>query len=271
MGTRGQVEQRAAAARRRAPHAPARRLHELALGDDLGEAKVGDLDARVVVLVAQQDVFGLEVAVRDALLVRVRHGLGQLADDAARLALRVLLLLDDAVKQLAAGDELDHEHVLIRLVEELVQLDKRVVVRQPLHALDLHAQRRLVFGRQLGLFHQLHGCGRKGEEEKEVAHGGARETEFACSRERAARALLAQQGGAPAAALARARAPARRTHRRCAGAGGPWAAFRWRGRRRRTGPSPASRGTPRPWQRAASSPCCSTSRPWPAARVGRRR
>ena len=65
-----------------------------------GEAEVRDDNVRVVALVAQQQVLGLEVAVRNLTLRQEVERLEQRAHDAARVGLRVDGLLDDAVEQL---------------------------------------------------------------------------------------------------------------------------------------------------------------------------
>jgi hypothetical protein len=60
--------------RRNVAGRPARRAHHLVgAGEDLGEAHVRKLDGGVVVLALEEDVLGLEVAVDDALGVRVGH------------------------------------------------------------------------------------------------------------------------------------------------------------------------------------------------------
>ena len=50
--------------------------HEAAVGEDVGKAKVGDLDATVV---RQQQVLQLQVAMHDALVVAVVQGREHLA------------------------------------------------------------------------------------------------------------------------------------------------------------------------------------------------
>jgi hypothetical protein len=93
---------------------PARRAHHLVRpGQDLGEAHVGQLDGRVVLLALEQHVLGLEVAVDDALAVGVGDGRRHQPHHLPRLALAVAGLLADAVEELAAGDELDDDEEVV--------------------------------------------------------------------------------------------------------------------------------------------------------------
>ena len=95
------------------------------------EAKVGDLDVGVVLLVLQQNVLGLQVAVHDAAVVAVGDGVEQRAHDGLRLALRVAGLADDGVEELAAGAELlHHVEVVVVLVEALDADDVGVLAKQ---------------------------------------------------------------------------------------------------------------------------------------------
>jgi hypothetical protein len=79
------------------------RLGELLPGlEEGGEAKVGAEDRRVLGLGLEEEVLGLEVAVHHAHVVAVRDDADDRADEPGRVLLRVVLLLDDRVEELAA-------------------------------------------------------------------------------------------------------------------------------------------------------------------------
>lgn len=87
-----------------------------------GEPKVGGLEGRVLRLVRQQEVLGLEVPVHDPQLVALLDDPHDDSCQAGRSALAVVPLSDDAVKQLPPGAHLhDQVHVLQVLVSALLE------------------------------------------------------------------------------------------------------------------------------------------------------
>ena len=87
--------------------------------------KVGNLNLAVD---ANEDVFGLDVAVHDALLVDVRDGEAELSEHHAGLVLGETALLRKVVEELPAGAELGDEPNVVLGRDDLVQLrDVRVV------------------------------------------------------------------------------------------------------------------------------------------------
>ena len=117
----------------RATASPARCRHQcVGTLDDLGEPEVGQLDARIVVVRLEQDVLGLEVAVNNALGVHVRDRRRQLSNDLARLTLAIPLLLTDAIEELAARDQLQHDEKVLLLREEVVHAHEVGVILQQL-------------------------------------------------------------------------------------------------------------------------------------------
>ena len=105
----------------------------------LGQAEVADLGMSVAV---QQDVAGLEIAVDDAVLVGVGHGLGHLPDQLAGLPRRQRTMLDP-IRQAAPFDVAHREVVLALVLPDLEDgHDARVVelgsrLGLPAEALDL--------------------------------------------------------------------------------------------------------------------------------------
>ena len=79
------------------------------LADRLGDAEVDDLGHRAAILIADQDVGGLEIAVQDPLLMRVLHGPDDLQEepqpgrDRHRLSVRER-------RDRQARDQLHHEY-----------------------------------------------------------------------------------------------------------------------------------------------------------------
>jgi hypothetical protein len=113
-------------------------LEQAALLPLAHETEVAELDAALAV---EQDVFELEVAVDDALVVHVTDSQAELAKDAPALDLGQAALLDEVVKQLASGAELGDEPDVRLGREHLEQLaDVRVV--QPPVVVDLARERR---------------------------------------------------------------------------------------------------------------------------------
>ena len=87
------------------------RAHDLAhlrqrRGIDARDAEIADLDAPVVV---DQDVRGLDVAVHDALLVRVAQPVEELADHLPDLLQREVRLLLHVLEQRLAVHQLHHD------------------------------------------------------------------------------------------------------------------------------------------------------------------
>ncbi|EJK72153.1 hypothetical protein THAOC_06347, partial [Thalassiosira oceanica] len=97
------------------------RLQGHRLVDDLGEAEVSELDARVVRLAQEQKVLWLKVPMRHASIVAERDGLQEYLARHPRLLLVVVALLDDPVEQLPAAQFLHDEVERPRLVEEVVE------------------------------------------------------------------------------------------------------------------------------------------------------
>jgi hypothetical protein len=74
-----------------------------------GETEVDDLELRVLRLVGEEEVLGLEVPVDDPVGVAQAHDIDDGAEDGRRGALRVVPARDDAVEELAALAELHDE------------------------------------------------------------------------------------------------------------------------------------------------------------------
>ena len=84
-----------------------------------GERREGHLDVRIAILLCQQQILQLEVAVHDALRVKVADGEEDLLHAARGVLLGVhATTLGQHVEKLAAADDLhDDPHTLRRLVE----------------------------------------------------------------------------------------------------------------------------------------------------------
>lgn len=102
------------------------------------EPKVGHLDLAALV---EQDVFEFEVAVHDALAVQVGDPEHELAEDLPRLGRREATLLDEVVKQFAAGAQFRHEVDRRFRRDQLVQRQD-VRVSQPTVVVDLASEER---------------------------------------------------------------------------------------------------------------------------------
>lgn len=70
------------------------------LSDHLGESEIRDLDSHVI-LVHDQYVLGLEIAVDNTTVVQILDSLQNLPDDVSRLLLCELLLVNNLIEQLA--------------------------------------------------------------------------------------------------------------------------------------------------------------------------
>jgi len=105
------------------------------------QAKVDELDVRVDVLALKDEIFELEVAVRNAHVMAVGDGRHHLEHQPRRLGLGVpaARLHVQPVKELAAVAQLEHEVEVGRVLVVLVQLDDVWVV-QHLQQPDLVAQ-----------------------------------------------------------------------------------------------------------------------------------
>jgi hypothetical protein len=98
--------------------------------DELGEPKVGHQHGRMVGRVAEQQVLRLEVAVHNFVFVHVDHRLEHLLHQLRGALLGVVLKRHDAIKQLAALDEVhDQVHLGLRLPAVAQTHDVRVVER----------------------------------------------------------------------------------------------------------------------------------------------
>mmetsp|Transcript_142863 Transcript_142863/g.397988 ORF Transcript_142863/g.397988 Transcript_142863/m.397988 type:complete len:403 (+) Transcript_142863:137-1345(+) len=107
---------------------------------DPGKAEVGYLDVSVADLAGKEDVLGLEVTMHDAPAVDVRHGVEQLVAADLRLVLCIVLLLLDAVVELATLAELQDQPDAAR--QGLVRVDKAYeagMVPEDLQDVDLLA------------------------------------------------------------------------------------------------------------------------------------
>lgn len=91
---------------------------------------------RVCLLAAEQKVLGLEIAVRNAVLVHVRGRGEDLAHEQRGVGLCEGAARDDLVVELAAADELEHHEDLVLRRDDVVELDD-VGVLELAHDLDL--------------------------------------------------------------------------------------------------------------------------------------
>ncbi len=101
-------------------------------------------------LVAEEQVFGLEIAMYDALVVEIDDGVGDGANDVGGILLVVVATLADAVEQLAAhaevGDEVEVVHGL-KVVDE--RDDAAVTLGDALEGGDLVAHHVLAASHEL--------------------------------------------------------------------------------------------------------------------------
>ena len=99
----------------------------LGIADELDEAKVDDLRALPAAHLDEHDVIGLEIAMDDAVAVRVRDSIEQLARDRERAphADRALLHLPG---QRVALDQLHHEEQEALLDEHVDRMDQVLVI-----------------------------------------------------------------------------------------------------------------------------------------------
>mmetsp|Transcript_9942 Transcript_9942/g.28234 ORF Transcript_9942/g.28234 Transcript_9942/m.28234 type:complete len:350 (-) Transcript_9942:240-1289(-) len=138
---------------------PARRLQELAVAHEIGQAEVSDLEA---VARVHEDVLGLEVPVADALAVDVVQPFHELAEEAAGLGVGEPAPLDDEIEELPTRDKLaDHKEVRRRVHELEHAHDIGVAARLEHLDFPLHLD-----GHLLGLdalkVHDLDGAGHLG-------------------------------------------------------------------------------------------------------------
>mmetsp|Transcript_62086 Transcript_62086/g.114379 ORF Transcript_62086/g.114379 Transcript_62086/m.114379 type:complete len:222 (+) Transcript_62086:645-1310(+) len=98
------------------------------------ESKVNHLECALLdwVLGREQEVFRLQIAVDDVILVHVEYRPEHVLHDDGRLHLCEVPGIDDAIKQLSACAELHHQIDVAMVFERLVQLDDIGVVH------DLH-------------------------------------------------------------------------------------------------------------------------------------
>lgn len=83
---------------------------ELLVTDHLGKSKVRYLD-RHFLLVHDQNVLWLQIAMHDTTIVKVLDSIQDLAENVPCLALRELLLIDDLIKQLAVGSTINKKRI----------------------------------------------------------------------------------------------------------------------------------------------------------------
>ncbi|PLN78809.1 hypothetical protein BDW42DRAFT_174170 [Aspergillus taichungensis] len=107
-------------------------LEEVAVGHDVAEAEIGDLD---VFLAVDEEVLGLEVAVDDLVAMAVLHGADDLLEELAGLGVVAAAPLDEVVEQLALGVLEDHDDVGLG-GDDGVEFDD-VGMAQQLQVLDL--------------------------------------------------------------------------------------------------------------------------------------
>lgn len=79
---------------------------------DTGQAKIGDEQVCVVLGRAEQQIFRLQVAMHDAVIVKVSHGGQCCAHQLGRISLVIAALAADAVEELPpeceVGDKVDY-------------------------------------------------------------------------------------------------------------------------------------------------------------------
>lgn len=81
-----------------------------AVGDRLGESEIGDFDGGVVVLVHEENVLGLDIAMHDVPMVEIVDHFQHVLHQRPRLHLVVSPQLDDSVEEIAARHEF-HDYV----------------------------------------------------------------------------------------------------------------------------------------------------------------
>lgn len=101
---------------------------KLFLLEDLGNTEVDQLDALDIVFFLQQDVFGLEVAVADVVVMQVSNGREDLPHYDGCLRLCDELLLHNQVEQLPSLAHLSHQVDGLLCLVNLVELDDIWVV-----------------------------------------------------------------------------------------------------------------------------------------------
>jgi hypothetical protein len=87
--------------------------------DACGETKIRQLDVRVIVVRHEQKILGFHVAVRNPVLVAVRHRLEHLDNEIASIGFGVRLLLTDSVKEISTAHELHDDKVAVLFVKEV--------------------------------------------------------------------------------------------------------------------------------------------------------
>jgi hypothetical protein len=96
---------------------------ETLIGDETRKTKVRDDDIARIGLVAQKDVFGLEVAMNDVVLVEVGNALEDLLDDVTSVELIVVDLFDESVKELTTSAKVGDDEDTFSCLEEIPHLD----------------------------------------------------------------------------------------------------------------------------------------------------
>mmetsp|Transcript_19669 Transcript_19669/g.75533 ORF Transcript_19669/g.75533 Transcript_19669/m.75533 type:complete len:318 (-) Transcript_19669:331-1284(-) len=110
--------------------------HGLGFAPQACEPKVGDPNFGAV-LRLEQDVFGFEIPVGNALGVAVDDPLDQLRCNVGSLRLLIAPLVDDPLEKLSPGANLKHELQRFGVVKHVQERDDRRVVVQSLQHLDL--------------------------------------------------------------------------------------------------------------------------------------
>ena len=100
---------------------------DLFIVDDSGEAKVGNEQIAVFGLVSEEEVFGFEVAVDDALLMEVDNSLGDGSNNVCSVLFVVVAPLADAVKELATHTEIGDEVEVVHGFKVVDERDDRAV------------------------------------------------------------------------------------------------------------------------------------------------
>ena len=84
------------------------------VGDRLGESEIGDFDGGVVVLVHEENVLGLDIAMHNVPMVQIVDHFQHVLHERTRLHLVVSPQFDDSVEEIAARYEL-HDNIQVFL------------------------------------------------------------------------------------------------------------------------------------------------------------
>lgn len=87
------------------------------VGDRLGESEIGDFDGGVVVLVHEENVLGLDIAMHNVPMVQIVDHFQHVLHERPRLHLVVSPQFDDSVEEIAARHEL-HDNIQVFLLRQ---------------------------------------------------------------------------------------------------------------------------------------------------------